>query len=347
MRLMCLGCDALARPIYLCAAQSPHTVDVTLLRLGLHEDPEDLRDRLQGLIDGARDQGYDAIVLAYGLCGKSTAGLVARDVPIVMPRAHDCITLFLGGRQRYKVEFDECPGTYWYALDYIERRDGTGTALSLGSGVDTDLGSVYDEYVEKYGKDNADYLMEVMGAWQDHYQRAVFIDMGIGDGAAVEGLARPFWARLSLMLAVLTLAALTVACGKSRSFTVTLKEPNVIKIVQAALDIAQVDLPLDISGVDIKDGYIRVGGSYTGEDGATTSGVVDLTLRVEDDELKAEVLNVDITGVEFTDEQIAGFNTILTTQFTKAATTVPGVRIEDVTIIEDAVKIRVRVGLSE
>ncbi len=129
-------------------------------------------------------------MLAYGLCGKSTAGLVARDVPIVMPRAHDCITLFLGGRQRYKVEFDECPGTYWYALDYIERRDGTGTALSLGSGVDTDLGSVYDEYVEKYGKDNADYLMEVMGAWQDHYQRAVFIDMGIGDGAAVEGLAR-------------------------------------------------------------------------------------------------------------------------------------------------------------
>ncbi len=149
------------------------------------------------------------------------------------------------------------------------------------------------------------------------------------------------------MLAVLTLAALTVACGKSRSFTVTLKEPNVIKIVQAALDIAQVDLPLDISGVDIKDGYIRVGGSYTGEDGATTSGVVDLTLRVEDDELKAEVLNVDITGVELTDEQIAGYNTILTTQFTKAATTVPGVRIEDVTIIEDAVKIRVRVGLSE
>ena len=149
------------------------------------------------------------------------------------------------------------------------------------------------------------------------------------------------------MLAVLTLAALTVACGGSRSFTVTLKEPNVIEIIQAALDIAQVDLPLEISEVDIKDGYIRVGGSYTGDDGATTSGVVDLTLRVEDGEFKAEILNADITGVDLTDEQIAGFNTILTTQFTKAATTVPGVRIEDVTIVEDAVKIRVRVGLSE
>ena len=32
--------------------------------------------------------------------------------------------------------------------------------------------------------------MEVMGAWADHYKRAVFIDMGVGDGAAVESLAR-------------------------------------------------------------------------------------------------------------------------------------------------------------
>lgn len=190
MKLLCLGCDALARPIYLCAAQSPHTVDVTLQRLGLHQDPDDLRNRLQIVIDDAEGQQYDAIALAYGLCGKSTAGLAARSIPIVMPRAHDCITLFLGGRKRYKSAFDSCPGTYWYALDYIERRVDTGTALSLGSGVDTDLPSVYDEYVEKYGKDNADYLMEVMGAWQAHYQRAVFIDMGIGDGTSVENLAR-------------------------------------------------------------------------------------------------------------------------------------------------------------
>jgi len=190
MRLKCLGCDALARPIYLSAAHSPHIVDVTLQRLGLHQDPDDLRERLQVVIDETQGEGYDAVALAYGLCGKSTAGLIARDIPIVMPRAHDCITLFLGGRDRYKAEHEGCPGTYWYALDYIERRDGAATALSLGSGVDTDISPVYDEYVEKYGKDNADYLMEVMGAWQAHYKRAVFIDMGIGDGTAIEALAR-------------------------------------------------------------------------------------------------------------------------------------------------------------
>ena len=29
-----------------------------------------------------------------------------------------------------------------------------------------------------------------MAAWQSHYQRAVFIDMGVGDGAAVEAVAQ-------------------------------------------------------------------------------------------------------------------------------------------------------------
>jgi len=190
MKLKCLGCDALARIVYLCAAQSPHIVDVELFQLGLHNDASDLRARLQGQIDATAGQGYDAIVLAYGLCGQATAGLIARDIPLVIPRAHDCITLFLGDRERYQDEFKNHPGTFWYTLDYVERKDSSSTTLSLGSGLETDIDAVYDEYVEKYGVDNADYLMEVMGAWQSHYKRAVFIDMGVGDGKAVEAVAQ-------------------------------------------------------------------------------------------------------------------------------------------------------------
>jgi hypothetical protein len=190
MKLKCLGCEALARVIYMCAAHSPHVVDVEMFRLGLHNEPASLRARLQERIDAATGQGYDAIVMAYGVCGQTTIGLTARDMPVVIPRAHDCITLFLGDRRRYQEQFENCPGTYWYALDYVERKDGTGTTLSLGSGADTDIRSVYDEYVAKYGVDNADYLMEVMGAWQSHYQRAVFIDMGVGDGSTVEAETR-------------------------------------------------------------------------------------------------------------------------------------------------------------
>ena len=144
MKLKCLSCEALARMVYYTAAQTPHVVDVEVFRLGLHNEPKSLRVRLQEAIDANVGAGYEAIVMAYALCGQATAGLIARDVPIIIPRAHDCITLFLGSRARYQQEFVDHPGTYWYALDYMQRRDKSSTSLALGSGLDnTDIQSVY------------------------------------------------------------------------------------------------------------------------------------------------------------------------------------------------------------
>ncbi|MEJ2267335.1 MAG: DUF1638 domain-containing protein [Anaerolineales bacterium] len=195
MKLKCIACEVLARPLYLCAARSPHIVDIELVKKGLHNQPVILRDRLQTAIDNTDEKDFDAILLAYGLCGQATAGLMAQRIPVVIPRAHDCITLFLGSRQKYQEQFEHEPGTFWYAQDYIERDDGSGAVLSMGSGTDTELEAVYNEYVQKYGKDNADYLMEVMGAWQAHYKRAVFIDLQVGNGASVETRARDEAAR--------------------------------------------------------------------------------------------------------------------------------------------------------
>lgn len=194
MHLQLITCDILARPAYLCAARSPHVVDVSMLPRGLHEEPRDLRSRLQAAID-ASPPGYDAIVLGYGLCGGATAGLAARDVPVVVPRAHDCITLFLGSRDRYRSETDGRDPTYWYVNDQLEREYAapTGTvAGAIGAGSDTDAGldALRAEYVAKYGEDNADYLMEVMGAWRSHYRRAGFIALGVTDESAAERTAR-------------------------------------------------------------------------------------------------------------------------------------------------------------
>jgi hypothetical protein len=182
MRLKCLGCEALARLLYTSAAQSPHIVDVELFKLGLHNRPNDLRDRLQERIDATPADEYDAIVLGYGICGKATVGLVSQSLPMIIPRAHDCITLYLGDRMRYKDQFEQQPGTYWYTVDYLERHKA-GEALGA-TAASTDLAEEYEKFVEKFGKDNADYLMEVMGAWQAHYERAAYIDMGVGDNDA-------------------------------------------------------------------------------------------------------------------------------------------------------------------
>jgi hypothetical protein len=191
MKILCIACDAITRPVYLSAAVSPHIVDIILIERGLHNQPEELRETLQKKIDNADSSTYDAITLVYGLCGQATKGLQARNIPLVIPRAHDCITLFLGSRERYQDHFENNPGTYWYSHDYIERDDGSGGVLSLGSNMESDsLDDEYLSYVEKYGEDNAEYLMTIMGAWKKHYQRAAFIDLGIGDSSLVKSRAQ-------------------------------------------------------------------------------------------------------------------------------------------------------------
>jgi hypothetical protein len=184
-----LTCEALARSVYAIAATAPDTISVRLYRQGLHNTPKQLRATLQAQIDAIQPDECDAVLLVYGMCGTATLGLTARHTPLVIPRAHDCITLYLGSRERYQEEFDTHPGTYWYSLDYIERNtDSARVALGAASLNVTD--DIYEEYVQKYGQDNANYLMEVMGEWAQHYTRAVFIDMGNGDSRTVEQMAR-------------------------------------------------------------------------------------------------------------------------------------------------------------
>ncbi|HVO71935.1 MAG TPA: DUF1638 domain-containing protein, partial [Aggregatilineaceae bacterium] len=116
-----LTCEALARSVYAAAAESPHTISVRLYHQGLHNTPKRLRRTLQDEIDAIQPGECDAILLAYGICGTSTLGLAARHTPLVIPRTHDCIALYLGSHRRYLEEFNAHPGTYWYSLDFLER----------------------------------------------------------------------------------------------------------------------------------------------------------------------------------------------------------------------------------
>jgi len=175
MRLRAIACEVLARQVYYVAALSPHVVDIVLVAKGLHNEPDNLRLELQRLIDETDPDTYDALALGFGLCSNAIAGLVCRHTQMVIPRAHDCITLYLGSGARYGEQFRQHPGTYWYAPDYMERNSGSSDRISLGSADDAGMDETYREYVAKYGKDNADYLMEVMEAWKAHYSRAAYI----------------------------------------------------------------------------------------------------------------------------------------------------------------------------
>ncbi|MCX6056461.1 MAG: DUF1638 domain-containing protein [Chloroflexi bacterium] len=180
-RFLCIACEIFARPIYLSAATSPHVIDVDLIPRGLHDQPEELKTTLQQRIDLAEGKGYEAILLGYGLCGNGTAGLQTRSVKVVIPRVHDCIGLLLGSRKRYREQFEKNPGTYWYSQDFVERSDPDNKFAFMGPISNQELARQYDAFVVKFGRENADYLMEVMGTWKSHYQRAIWIDSGIND----------------------------------------------------------------------------------------------------------------------------------------------------------------------
>jgi hypothetical protein len=191
VRIKAISCSVFARLVYLQAARSPHIIDVELVDQGLHDNARQLRTELQRQIDAVDARTYQAIVLAFGLCNRSLEGLQARDVPIAVPRAHDCITVYLGSRDRYEAEFAATPGTYYYSDDYLERQSVSGLkgnriAMGVGTGIEND----YEALVAKYGEDNAQYLLEVMGAWHQHYQRAAYIEMGSGANGNYRSQAR-------------------------------------------------------------------------------------------------------------------------------------------------------------
>ncbi|MDR1949271.1 MAG: DUF1638 domain-containing protein [Spirochaetaceae bacterium] len=184
LKLKVIACDVLKREISYLSSLSRCYVDVTYLPQGLHEKPDTLRARLTEEIQNANEgfpynhsgmsPSYDYILLVYGLCDNSIAGLKSGDIPLVVPRAHDCISLLLGSRKRYDELFHGHAGIYWYSRGWIE--------CSLQPGEER-YTNTYKAYLEKYGEDNAEYLMEAEQGWFTSYNRAVFIDWPCLGGA--------------------------------------------------------------------------------------------------------------------------------------------------------------------
>lgn len=172
MRLQFIACKVMQREVYLCAARSKNVVDIVLMEQGLHDQPDRLRTQVQKALDNTCDiQGrlYDASLLGYGLCSNGIAGLSAK-IPIVVPRGHDCITLLLGSKDKYKEYFDSHRGVFWYSPGWIESDKQLGRER---------YEKLLKEYKEKYGADNAQYLMEVEQKWIKEYNWATYIDWGL------------------------------------------------------------------------------------------------------------------------------------------------------------------------
>lgn len=179
-----IACEIAFREICHVTARSPNLIDLDFLTQGLHDTPCQGRLEIQSRIDAVPEGKYDAILIGYGLCGNIIKGLRARHTPLVLPRAHDCITFFLGSRRRYEQYNEKRTGTYYYTSGWLEclRRRGeesgrtAATFLPTRAGTSRDTRQLFAEWTEKFGEENARYLLETMDEWTHHYTHGVLIN---------------------------------------------------------------------------------------------------------------------------------------------------------------------------
>lgn len=190
-RLRLIACEVFLREMSALIASSPHQIDAGYLPKGLHDlGAKPMRSRLQQAVDGVDAESCDAILLGYGLCNNGLHHLEATSVPLVIPRAHDCITLFLGSRKRYMEVFQDKPGTYFLTSGWMER-GGVGDDLKQFSIEEQNgMNMSYEELVEKYGEDNAEFLWEELCDTYKHYKRYAYIAMGVEPAHRFEAEAK-------------------------------------------------------------------------------------------------------------------------------------------------------------
>ena len=158
-RLLVLACAVMEREL---RKFQNGKVEFKFFDYGLHRTPENMSKVLQNEIDQIHEESYDGIVLGYGLCSNGVVGICNHKHRMIVPRIHDCISLFLGSCESYQKQSTKCPGTYYLTPGWIEKGE---TPLSK-----------YECYSRSYGEETARWVLHEE---MKHYTRILLIDTGV------------------------------------------------------------------------------------------------------------------------------------------------------------------------
>ena len=171
-----LACKIFQRELAQVIPSCPNVLDVTFMQQELHATPNLLREALQkeiDLIESGNDlhsnkkcfEKAEAILLGYGLCSNALVGIRSRRLPLVIPRAHDCITHFMGSKERYADYFEKVKGTFFYTKGWLD------LGLDIGS---ADIERKRSERFDG-DEDTVEYLLEVDREMLRHYKYITYI----------------------------------------------------------------------------------------------------------------------------------------------------------------------------
>jgi hypothetical protein len=192
MRFKVISCQVLTREISQVISRSPHSIVAEILPMGLHDLGASMRPYLQERIDSVDQDGFDAILLGYALCGRGTEGIHATRTPLILPRAHDCIGLLMGSRHRYQAYFDTHPGVYYRSPGWIEYQVPGDLLEPAYASLRNKIGErrSREELIARYGDENGNYLFEQFSAYRRHYSGLTYIATGADSEENFSNLAR-------------------------------------------------------------------------------------------------------------------------------------------------------------
>jgi len=212
MRLKIIACGVFKPYIENLIKKTEHQVEVTFLDAGLHETPNLLREKVQEEINksskkvAGHNKGdcekcknpcikFDYIVIFYGLCGRGVIDLTSYDVPLVLPRVHDCISLFLGSNTAYKKEFSANPGTFYHTLGWITEKINPKNKEANELYTNYDINGYekhpnYYDYNKQFGHENAEFILKFHSNWVNNYNRCAYIDLGLENEIAYSELTK-------------------------------------------------------------------------------------------------------------------------------------------------------------
>jgi len=184
-----IACAVLAVDMKHSAGQLGLDLNYKFLEAGLHNSPGQLKKKLQAAIDEISASGLcDRIIIGYGICGKGTIGIQSRNIPLTIPKVHDCIAMFLGGDEAYKREFKKYPGTYYLSAGWCEENtDPVSQRKQWANFGEQKL--KFTDLVDEYGKEAAEQTFDFLNSWQKNYQRAAFIETRAKQSSRYENFA--------------------------------------------------------------------------------------------------------------------------------------------------------------
>lgn len=166
-----LACDVFKEELTVFGGENPPWHGIEYLEMGLHDQPDHLRVEVQAAIARLEaDPDVEVILLAYGLCGNGLLGIRAERCTLILPRAHDCISILLGGMEPHSALLKENPGTYFYSPGWVRGKRVPGPDREA---------HIRDVYGARYPDDEemVDDLVDADASAFAHHNCAAYVDL--------------------------------------------------------------------------------------------------------------------------------------------------------------------------